>query len=43
MKEKRQVTYEITPFVIIFDFSTETIKAKSVWTDVVDTPSEHRC
>jgi hypothetical protein len=35
VREKRQVTYQGRPIRITPDFSTETLKARKSWTDVI--------
>ena len=42
-KKKDQVTYKGKPIRITFDFSMETLKARGVWTDVLQTLKGHRC
>jgi hypothetical protein len=41
-REKHQVTYKDRP-IRITDFSTETMKARRAWSNVVQTLIEHRC
>jgi hypothetical protein len=43
VREKGQVTYKVRPIRITPDFSTETMKAKRSWTDVIQTLREHKC
>jgi hypothetical protein len=43
VKEKGQVTYKGRPIRITPDFSPETMKARRSWTDVIQTPREHKC
>jgi hypothetical protein len=43
VKEKGQVTYKGRPIRITLDFSTETIKARRSWEDVIQTQREHKC
>ena len=40
---KGQVTYKGRPIRITPDFSTETMKARRSWTDVIQTLREHKC
>jgi hypothetical protein len=40
--EKGQVTYKGRPIRITPDFSTETLKAKRAWTDVIQTLRKHK-
>jgi hypothetical protein len=42
-REKRQVTYKGKPIRITPDFSTETMKARRSWADVIQTLREHKC
>ena len=42
-KGKIQVTYKGRPIRITPDFSTETMKARRAWTDVIQTLREHKC
>jgi hypothetical protein len=42
-KEKGQVTYKGSPIRITPDFSTETIKARKAWSEVMQTLREHKC
>jgi hypothetical protein len=42
VREKGQVTYKGKPIRIIPDFSTETMKARRSWTDVIQTQREHK-
>lgn len=42
-REKGQVTYNGKPIRITPDFSTETMKARRAWTDIMQTLREHRC
>ena len=43
VREKGQVTYEGRPIRVTKDFSTETMKARRAWTDVIQTLREHKC
>jgi hypothetical protein len=43
VREKGQATYKGRPIRIITDFSPETMKARRSWTDVIQTPREHKC
>ena len=43
VKGKSQVRYKNRPIRIIPDFSTETMKARRSWTDVIQTLKEHKC
>jgi hypothetical protein len=43
VREKGQVTYKGKPIRITPDFSPETMKARRSWTDVIQTPREHKC
>jgi hypothetical protein len=43
VREKGQVTYKGKPIRITPDFSTETLKARRSWTDVIQTLREHKC
>ena len=43
VREKVQVTYKGRPIRIIPDFSSETMKARRSWTDVIQTLREHKC
>ena len=40
---KGQVTYKGRPIRIIPDFSTETMKARRAWSEVMQTLREHKC
>ena len=42
VREKGQVTHKGRPIRIIPDFSPETMKARRSWTDVIQTPREHK-
>ena len=42
-REKGQVTYKSRPIRITPDFSTETIKARRAWSEVMQTVREHKC
>ena len=42
-REKDYVTYKDRPIRIIPDFSTETMKAKRAWSEVMQTLREHKC
>ena len=41
VRDKGQVTYKGRPIRITPDFSTETMKARRSWTDVIQTLREH--
>ena len=43
VRENGQVTYKSRPIRIISAFSPETVKARSSWTDVMQTLREHKC
>ena len=43
VREKGQVTYKGRPIRITPDFSSETMKARRSWTDVIQTLGEHKC
>ena len=43
VREKGQVTYKCRPIRITSDFSTETLKARRAWTEVMQTLREHKC
>ena len=43
VREKGQVTYKGRPIKITPDFSPETMKARTCWTDVIKTLREHKC
>ena len=43
VREKGHVTYKGRPIRIIPDFSTETMKARRAWTDIMQTLREHKC
>jgi hypothetical protein len=43
VREKHQVTYKGRPIRNTPDFSTETMKARRSWTDVIETLRELRC
>jgi hypothetical protein len=43
VREKGQVTYKGRPISIRPDFSTETMKARRAWADVIQTLREHKC
>ena len=43
VSEKGQVTYKGKPIRITPDFSTETMKARISWVDVIQTLREHKC
>jgi len=43
VRKKGQVTYKGRPIRIIPDFSTDTMKAKRSWADVIQTLREHKC
>jgi len=43
VREKGQVTYKGRPIRITPDFSTETMKARRSWADVIQTLREHKC
>jgi hypothetical protein len=42
-REKGQVTYKGKPIRITPDFSTETMKARRAWSEVMQTLREHEC
>ena len=42
-REKGQVTYKGRPIRITLDFSTETLKARRAWADVLQALRDHRC
>ena len=42
-KEKGQVTYKGRPIRITPHFSTETMKARKAWSEVMQTLREHKC
>jgi hypothetical protein len=42
VREKGQVTYKGKPIKITPDFSPETMKARTAWTDVIQTLREHK-
>jgi hypothetical protein len=43
VREKDQVTFKDRPIRITPDFLPETMKARRSWTDVIQTPREHKC
>jgi hypothetical protein len=43
VREKGQVSYKGRPIRITPDFSTETMKVRRSWTDVIQTLREHKC
>jgi hypothetical protein len=43
VRGKGQVTCKGRPIRITPEFSPETMKARSSWTDVIQTPREHKC
>jgi hypothetical protein len=43
VREKGQATYKNRPIRITPDFSTETLKARISWADVIQTLSEQKC
>jgi hypothetical protein len=43
VREKGQVTYKGRPIIITPDFSSETMKARRSWKDVMQTLREHKC
>jgi hypothetical protein len=43
VREKGEITYKGKPIRITPDFSPETMKARRVWTDVIQTLREHKC
>jgi hypothetical protein len=43
VREKDQVTYKGRPIRIISDFTTETLKSRRPWTDVMQNLREHKC
>ena len=42
-REKGQVIYKGRPIRIIPDFSTETMKARRAWSEIIQTLREHKC
>ena len=42
-REKDQVAYKGRPIRITSDFSTETMKARRAWSEVMQTLREHKC
>ena len=42
-RKKGQVTYKGRPIRITPDFSTETMKARRAWSEVMQTLREHKC
>ena len=42
VREKGQVTYKDRPIRITPEFSSETMKARRSWTDVIQTVREHK-
>jgi D-arabinose 1-dehydrogenase-like Zn-dependent alcohol dehydrogenase len=43
VRKKGQVTYKGRPIRTAPDFSTETLKARRFWTDIIQTLREHKC
>ena len=43
IREKVHVTYKGRPIRITPDFSTETMKARRSWTDIMQTLRKHKC
>jgi hypothetical protein len=43
IRGKGQETYKGRPIRITPDFSTDTLKARKSWTDVIQTVGEHKC
>ena len=43
VSEKGHVTYKSRPIRITPDFSTEAMKARRPWTDIIQTSREHKC
>jgi hypothetical protein len=43
VREKGQVIYKGRPIRILPDFSSETMKARRSWADVIQTLREHKC
>ena len=43
VREKGQVTYKVKPIRITTDFSTDTIKVRRSWTNVIQDLCEHKC
>jgi hypothetical protein len=43
IRENGKVTYKGRPIKIKPDFSTETLKARRPWRDVMQTVREHKC
>jgi glucuronate isomerase len=41
VREKKQITYKGKPFKITADFSTETLKAKRSWSEVLQALNEN--
>jgi hypothetical protein len=42
-REKGQVTYKGGPIRVVPDFSLETMKARRAWSEVMQTPRQHKC
>ena len=42
-REKGHETYKSRPIRITPDFSTETMKSRRSWTDIIQTLREHKC
>ena len=42
-REKGQVTYKGRPIRITPDFSTDTMKDRRMWSDIMQTLREHKC
>jgi hypothetical protein len=43
VRKRGQVTYKGRPIRITPDFSTKTLKARTSWTDIMQTLREHNC
>ena len=43
VREKGQITYKGRPIRITPDFSTETMKGRRAWTDIMQTLREQKC
>ena len=43
VREKEQATYKVRPIRIILDISTEMMKARRSWEDLIQTLKEHKC
>jgi hypothetical protein len=42
-RDKLQVIYKDKPIRKIADFSTETLKARRIWNDILQVPTEDNC